>query len=300
VQSAYAAAGEEPLERLRHAGIPVYPTVQRLVAALARTVAPRDPAADSSLPSGAVGRQSAANGGPLAAGPGGGQHAAGAARPNRLLPLEQAAALLARYGITLPPLITVHDDSELDVAFAQVSYPACVKLASPDIAHKSDVGGVRLHLPGKTAVREAARALWDRFAGAPLLIMPMLPPGTELLAGATSDPTFGPVVIIGRGGVFAETDPDVALRLAPISPAQARQALLSLRCAPVLAGTRGQPPADLEALAGLIAALSRLAAAHPGLSIEMNPVIAYPDGYAIADLRATRTPASGKEEGTMA
>jgi hypothetical protein len=91
--------------------------------------------------------------------------------------------------------------------------------------------------------------------------------------------------------VLAETDPDIVLRLAPLSPDQARQALVCLRCAPLLAGVRGQPPADLDALAGVVASLSRLAAAHRGLSVEMNPVIAYPRGYGIADLRAARAPA---------
>jgi hypothetical protein len=203
-----------------------------------------------------------------------------------LLPVTEAAGLLRRYGVSLPAMTVVADEAGLAEASATATYPACIKVADPAITHKSDSGGVRLGLAGPGQLQQAAGELWERFPGAPLLLMPSLPPGIELLSGIGTDPVFGPFVLVGRGGIWAETDPDVALRLAPASEGTALQALLSLRCAPMLTGGRGTPPVDLAALAGLVAAMSRLAADHPGLSAEINPVIAYPTGYAVADLRA--------------
>ncbi len=176
--------------------------------------------------------------------------------------------------------------TELAAAAPDAAYPAVLKVADPAITHKSDVGGVRLRLAGPAELAAAGDELWQRFPRSPLLVMPFLAAGQELLVGTGTDPVFGPYVLVGRGGIWAETDPDVTLRLAPASEQEALDALLSLRSAATLTGGRGTRPADLAALATLVSALSRLGADHPELSVEMNPVIAYPDGYAVADLRA--------------
>jgi hypothetical protein len=144
---------------------------------------------------------------------------------------------------------------------------------------------VRLNL-GRDDLDPAAAELWDRFPGAALLVMPMLRPGVELLVGAAQDPTFGAFVTVGRGGVTAELDPDVAVLAAPVTAEQARAAWLSLRCAELLRGWRGAPGVDVDALAQLTASVSEIAANDPTISIECNPVIGYPAGYGIADLRA--------------
>jgi hypothetical protein len=204
-----------------------------------------------------------------------------------VLPITEVAGLLREHGIGLPPMTVVTGPAELAKAAARSGYPACLKIADEAVAHKSDVGGVRLGLAGPAELRRSADELWERFPGAPLLVMPSLPRGIELLAGTGADPVFGPFVMVGRGGIWAETDPDVTLRLAPIDEDAATRALLSLRCAPMLTGGRGSAAIDLNALADLVAALSRLAAARPDLSVEINPVIAYPDGYSVADLRAS-------------
>ena len=203
------------------------------------------------------------------------------------------AALLAAYGITLPTMATVTSPAELAEIAAGATYPACIKINDPAITHKSDVGGVRLRLPGPAALIAAGDDLWQLFPGSPLLVMPFLDSGPELLVGTGHDPVFGAYVLVGRGGIWAETDPDVAIRLAPADSGTALRALLSLRCAPMLTGGRGTKPVDLTALAGLVAAMSRLGAERPDLSVEMNPVIAYPSGYAVADLRATTIPPAG-------
>lgn len=267
VQSAYADDHVEPIERLRQAAIPVYPTVQRLVAALAHqtdgTVIFQS--AESTAAAGRIGESAP------------------------LLPLPTTASLIAAQGITLPPLFVVASWDELVATAGSFRYPACLKIADPAVSHKSDVGGVVLGLSDDTSLIAAAAAMWQKFPDSPLVVMPMLDAGLELLAGAITDPVFGPLVMIGRGGVFAEVDPDVVLRLAPIDIDQARQALLALRCAPQLVGGRGGPAIDLTAMATLIVSLSELVTSRPGLSVEINPVLAYPRGYAVADLRATET-----------
>lgn len=275
LQSAYADAAEEPLERLRAGGVPVYPTVQRLIAAVATTVA--DEPRGGSHPSSRTAMTAAVPSSSAASPPDG-----------SLLDMGEAALLVSRYGVDMPPLWNVGNPSQLAAALRDVSYPACLKLADPGVNHKSDVGGVRLDLGDCEQVVTAADELWARFPGSPLLLMPMLTPGFELLVGTYSDPEFGPFVVVGRGGIWAEVEADVAMRLAPVTPGQAAEALQSLRCAPILVGGRGQPRLDLASAAELVAGISLLAVDHTELSVEINPLITYPRGYGVADLRAVR------------
>ncbi len=262
VHSAFACDDEEPVLGLRSAGVPVFQTVRRLASALAKAT-------------GAL---------PRAAWP---PRRPGSARGAAVLPTLDAAAILASVGVSVPPLALVADGEELEVASAGMPFPVCLKVEDPAVPHKSDVGGVMLGID-RGDVKEAAGELWARFPRRALLVMPMLLPGVELLAGLGQDPTFGPYVTVGRGGVTAELDPDVATALAPVEVDAAMALWSSLRCAPLLHGWRGAPGADLAALSELVVALSRLAVTTPGLEIECNPVIAYPSGYAVADLRAAR------------
>ncbi|HEY1617306.1 MAG TPA: acetate--CoA ligase family protein [Streptosporangiaceae bacterium] len=273
IQSAFAASDSPPVAALRQAGLAVLPDVSRLARALAATARPAPGTGLAGLPA-------------SAAGPGHPRPAAGAPATGPQLPAAQAATLLRSYGITLPEITLLTSPAQLAAAAPGAAYPAVLKVADPAITHKSDVGGVRLRLAGPADLTAAGDELWQRFPGSPLLVMPFLAAGQELLVGTGTDPVFGPYVLVGRGGIWAETDPDVTLRLAPASEQEALDALLSLRCAATLTGGRGTRPADLAALATLVSALSRLGADHPELSVEMNPVIAYPDGYAVADLRA--------------
>jgi acyl-CoA synthetase (NDP forming) len=267
VHSAFSDDGEEPVERLRQHGIPVYPTAQRLARALAATTS------TTTTP-----EESAASAPPRAT-------AAG-----RVLGVEETAEMLRTAGAAVPYIAVVHDDdpAALTAAAADIGFPVCLKVEDPAVSHKSDAGGVLLNIE-RDDLADAATNLRTRFPGASLLIMAMLPPGVELLVGAAQDPTFGGFVTVGRGGVTAELDPDVALLVAPVTVDQARTAWLSLRCAPLLQGWRGAAGVDLDALAQLTAAIASIGAADPTVSVECNPVIAYPDGYGIADMRAVVT-----------
>jgi acetate---CoA ligase (ADP-forming) len=267
VHSAFSADGDEPVERLRQSGIPVYPTAPRLARALAATTVEA--------------RQEATADPPPA------DHVA-----VRVLGAEQTADLLRAGGVAVPRIAIVankaDDTDAMAAAAAAIGFPVCLKVEDPTLSHKSDAGGVILNV-GPDELSAAATGLRTRFPVASLLIMPMLRPGIELLVGAAHDPTFGGFVTVGRGGVTAELDPDVALLIAPVTIDQARSAWLSLRCAPRLLGWRGAAGVDIEALAQLTVAISTLTSTDPTLSIECNPVIAYPDGYGIADLRAVVT-----------
>lgn len=262
VHSAFASDDEEPVIALRRAGIPVYRTVRRLAGSLGKSI---DAVCASTLD--AVPRQPSGT--------------------SELLSAADAMALLDSVGVSTPPIVTFTAPEEIAAGVDRVPFPVCLKVDDPKVVHKSDVGGVVLDL-GPGEVEEAARELWRRFPGSRLVVMPMLARGVELLVGLGRDPTFGSYVIVGRGGVTAELDPDVAMALTPCDEQAALTLWSSLRCAPLLGGWRASRGVDLASLSQLVAALSRLAEIEPVLEIECNPVIAYPDGYGVADVRAVR------------
>ncbi len=244
---------EEPIQRLRDAGVPVFASMDRLVRALATR---RLDVPASGLPR--------------------------AAPAGRLLPPPEAARLLASAGLACPPMTLVHDPSQV----AAVATPACLKVWRVDLLHKSESGGVRLGLMTAEAVAAAAADLWARFPGAPLLVMPMLAPGFEILLGLSWDPTFGPVLAVGRGGIWAEVEDDVAVLPARMAtPEAVARCVRGLRCYPMLAGGRGQPPLDLDALHAALLALTTVAERHPGITADLNPVMVYEHGLGVADAR---------------
>lgn len=179
-------------------------------------------------------------------------------------------------------------------AAARMEFPVALKVLSPSISHKSDVGGVQLGLASPQSVRDAfalirdnlaARAPQARFEG--VAVQPMAAPGgVELIAGVTRDDRFGPMVMVGLGGVHVEVLKDTALRLAPLSAADARAMLAELRGAALLRGVRGRPAADVDAIAELLVRLSDFAVAHPEVQeMDLNPISAYPRGVAVLDAR---------------
>jgi succinyl-CoA synthetase beta subunit len=176
-----------------------------------------------------------------------------------------------------------------------------VELASPDILHKSEIGGVIVGLDGEPQVREAFRTLVDRArTRAPgaridgVVVARMAGRGVETILGVVRDPVFGAVVMFGMGGVFVEAFHDVAFRVAPFGVAEARALIADVKGRVLLTGLRGQPPADEEALARAIAALSVYAAAHAEAieSIDINPLVVLPKGSGVLALDALIVPRS--------
>jgi succinyl-CoA synthetase beta subunit len=162
----------------------------------------------------------------------------------------------------------------------QAGLPVALKICSAQITHKSDIGGVALNLRTDGEIRAAydrVRASASRVPGAAVdgvLVTTMRPGGTELLAGVTVDPAFGPVLAVGLGGVWVEVLADTALRLLPVDRAGVKQMLGELKGAPLLNGVRGAPPADLDALAGVIVAIADAALSLGGAlrALEVNPL----------------------------
>ena len=199
----------------------------------------------------------------------------------------EAKAILAGAGIDAAPERAVADADGAVRAAESLGYPVAMKVLSPDILHKSEIGGVRLDLRDAAAVREAHDAIAAAVArNAPevrvtgTLVARHLTGGVECFMGVNRDPTFGPVAAFGLGGVFVEILDDVALRLCPFDEAAARETILSVRGAAVLRGARGRAPADLDALARTLSRLSIFAAgAGPRLrSVDLNPVLAMSAG----------------------
>ncbi len=218
-------------------------------------------------------------------------------------PLDEAAAkrLLAEAGVPFVPERVCSTASEAAGAAAELGFPVVLKVLSADLVHKSDVGGVRLDLRTGDEVEAAWAAMMRNVAAASpaaritgALVAPMIRGGIETVIGVQRDPTFGPVVLFGLGGVFVEVLRDVALRLAPLSLEAARAQIASIKGVALLAGARGTPPIDTEAVARVLVAVAAFAVRHADEveSVEINPFIALPSGGVAVDaviLRRTDT-----------
>ena len=197
----------------------------------------------------------------------------------------QGLATLAAAGIHTAWHQVVHSADEAVAVAQRIGTPVVLKIVSPDITHKSDIGGVALGLRDAAAVRAAhERMLATVRSHVPqaridgVLVAPMLAGGVECILGAHNDPVFGPMVMFGLGGVFVELLGDVVLHSAPVTPEQALEMIRSTKGFALLAGARGQSSVDLDHLAANLAALSRLAATAGDtlVSIDINPFIALP------------------------
>jgi acyl-CoA synthetase (NDP forming) len=200
---------------------------------------------------------------------------------------------------TLGQLVTSAEDAVR--AADAIGYPVVLKIASPDIVHKSDVGGVHLHLHDGEAVRQAFRTMQQSVAvRAPgaridgLIVQPMATPGVEVIVGMTKDATFGPVLMFGLGGVLVEVLKDVTFRIVPLSRRDAREMIHDIQGFPVLAGYRGAAPADLEALQNILLTLSAYVENTPEVQeIDLNPIYAYAQGALVVDARVVVEQAPG-------
>ena len=201
---------------------------------------------------------------------------------------DAARRLFDGAGVTFPVAVPVTDATGLEAAFEAPGLVFPMVLKATGRLHKSEGGGVVVGLADRDEVRAAYADLVSRLAPPSVSLETMvdLTDGVELIVGSVRDPKFGPVVMVGLGGVLTEVLGDTACAIAPVSADAARMLLLSLRGAPVLLGARGRSPVDLEALAEVVARVSRLAAAHPELvELELNPLLARHDGVSALDAR---------------
>lgn len=216
-------------------------------------------------------------------------------------PLDIAAtrALLDAWHVPMPPEALATQADEAVRAAEAMGWPVVLKIASPDIAHKTEAGGVALDLRDADAVRTAFERVMASVAEkAPharidgIQVQKMMPPGREMVVGTVNDPDFGPMVMLGLGGIYVEVLRDVVFALAPLDAAEARDMVDRLAARALLDGVRGQPPADVDALVGLLVAVSELAAAGAGEIAEMdlNPVLVYPAGQGAVAVDALIVP----------
>lgn len=207
----------------------------------------------------------------------------------------ESMAILAGYGLpVLVPRLAANAAEARDAA-AAIGRPVAMKIRSPDIMHKSDVGGVRLGVrtPAEAAaaydgIVAAVRRLSPHARVQGVDVQPMVSGGWEVIIGGRRDPQFGPVVMFGMGGIYVEALDEVAFRLAPVSRAEARAMIAELRTGRLLSGLRGAEPADVEALAAAIERLSLMMADLPQIvELDLNPVQVLPagEGCLVVDAR---------------
>jgi acyl-CoA synthetase (NDP forming) len=209
------------------------------------------------------------------------------------MPPDKTAALLRCYGIPLAELTPARTEDEAVSVFEAVAGPVVLKADVPGLLHKTDAGAVELDLRTEADVRGAYRRLAERFGERQrqVLVQPMIAGGTEVIVGVADDHVFGSLVVFGLGGVATDVLADHAARLTPLTDTDADKLIHSVRSAPLLLGHRGRPAADLGALRDLLLRVSRLADDLPEvIELDLNPVIARPDGVYVVDARVKVRP----------
>ena len=209
------------------------------------------------------------------------------------MPPDKTAELLRCYGIPLAELTPVGSAEEAVMALHAAAGPVVLKADVPGLVHKTDAGAVLLDLRTEADVRAAYGKLVDRFGERQrrVMVQPMISGGTEVIIGVADDHMFGPLVVFGLGGVATEVLADHTARLTPLTDLDADRLIHSIRSAPLLTGHRGSPAADLRALRDLLLRVSRLADDLPEVTdLDLNPVIARPDGAFVVDARIKVTP----------
>lgn len=199
---------------------------------------------------------------------------------------------LKDHGVPIPPQAVAASADEAVLKAADLGYPLSVKIHSADIQHKSDVGGVKLNIKDEANLRAAFETVMDNCRkNAPdanlegVLLKPMLKAGVEMIIGVNNDKDFGPMIMVGMGGVFVELFKDVQLAPAPLTKEQARRILENLNSYPLLNGYRGNPVCNKEALADLLVSISKMAADGKDSikELDINPVFVTEEGVSIAD-----------------
>jgi acetyltransferase len=255
-------------EQMHLKGIPVFPTPERGIKALAQVLernkldVPQKP----TLTVPATGRQ---------------------------LPPHQAFSRIAEQGLPCTEFSLADSPSHAVKLAQEQGFPIALKISSPDILHKSDVGGVHLDLNSAEAVEKAYDALLSSVKQSSpeaqvdgILVSKMAPSGLEVIVGMNRDPQFGPVILFGLGGIMVEIFQDVSLRLLPLTKEEALNMIREIKGYRLISGYRGRPAVDEQALADCLLTIARISEDYPEIvEIDLNPVFAYSDGILVADVR---------------
>ncbi len=216
-----------------------------------------------------------------------------AKREDRNLLEHESLALFAEYGIPGPRFALVTNVEEAKAAAEKIGYPVVLKIVSPDIIHKSDVGGVQVGMKTPEEVGAAFQQIMDHVAKKAqdarihgILVLSLAKAGVECIVGMTKDPSFGPAIMFGLGGIFVELLKDVSFRVLPLDAAEVRAMIQETKGYKLLAGARGQGPKDIEALVGLILNVAKMIEENPEIEeLDINPLFVYDQGVCTVDAR---------------
>ncbi len=205
---------------------------------------------------------------------------------------HEAKQMLVDYNIPVLDFTFCESYDQLKSAAIQYGFPVVIKIVSPQIVHKSEAGGVKLNIKNENELRTAYDAMlesskqYDPAADIRgVLLSPFIPGGLEVIVGSVTDPQFGPVMMVGLGGIFVEIFKDVAFGVTPIDQREAMEMLASLKAYPMLQGARGKAGTSLTMLSDLMVKLSHLIEEKSIVELDLNPIFCFPDHIMVADAR---------------
>jgi len=206
---------------------------------------------------------------------------------------HEAKRLLSLYGMPVTAIVVAKTEEEAVEAAKKIGYPVVLKIVSPQVLHKSDAGGVIVGVDDEEGVREGYSKIIENVKRhvpeaeiTGILVQEMAPKSTEVIVGSTTDPTFGPTIMFGLGGIFVEVLKDVSFRIAPITKTDAEEMIGEIRAYKILEGARGMPRADKETIADILVKTSGMLMECPEIrELDMNPVLVYEEGARIVDAR---------------
>lgn len=206
---------------------------------------------------------------------------------------HEAKTVCKLYGIPVTELKIAKTPEEAAKFSEEIGYPAVLKIISPNVLHKFDVGGVMLDINSPEEAKKAFNKIVENVKKHKpdaqidgILVQEMAPSSTEVIVGAIKDPQFGETLMFGLGGTFVEIMKDVSFRIAPINEDDARQMISEVKASIILRGYRGQPPRDIDAIMKILLDTSRLVMEHPDIKeLDLNPVMVYEKGAKTVDAR---------------
>jgi acyl-CoA synthetase (NDP forming) len=215
------------------------------------------------------------------------------------LPELDAQKICVKFGISCPATVAAFSEEECLAAAETMGFPVVIKIVSSQIVHKSDVGGVITGIGDSDQLRNSYRRILENVAKRHptadiqgVLVQKQVAKGVEAVVGAVRNAQFGPVVMVGLGGIYIEVFKDVSFRLAPLDREEAMRQVKETKVYKILQGVRGEPPCDIEALCDLIVNAGQMISAVPEISeIDFNPVFCYPQGCIVVDARLVLNPA---------
>ncbi|WP_010193324.1 3-hydroxypropionate--CoA ligase [Candidatus Nitrosarchaeum limnium] len=212
---------------------------------------------------------------------------------HKVITEELSKTILKTYGVKVPPFALVTSAEEAAKQAKKIGFPLVMKVVSPQILHKTDVGGVKVGLDNVNDVKKTFKDMYGRLSKKKgvevkgILLEKMVPKGVELIVGIQNDPQFGPVIMVGLGGIMTEVMKDVAFRMLPISTSDAKSMLNELKGSALLKGFRGSDPIDTNMVAQMLVQIGKLGVENADYinSIDFNPVVVYPKSHFVVDAK---------------